>query len=284
MSRPHAPGTLLERDIVEAERAVAEFAAKRPEVTVTMLRCANVLGPDVETGFTRMLALPLVPMVLGFDPRLQFVHEDDVVHALEHAAVNRLPGTFNVAADGVLALSEVISLVGRRAAARAAAVRLPDARPAAAPARLPDPGRDGEPAALRARGRQPPLQGDRLHLRLHLARGGDPPRRAHAPRADPARPRPRRGLRLRARGRGVPALEPARAPRARVARASARTGSRSESEAPIASRPEPGGIRERSPYTSIAVGTEASDSSRLPGRDPPHGRGRRVRVGFLALG
>ncbi len=115
MSRPHAPGTLLERDIVEAERAVAEFAAKRPEVTVTMLRCANVLGPDVETGFTRMLALPLVPMVLGFDPRLQFVHEDDVVHALEHATVNRLPGTFNVAADGVLALSEVISLVGRRA-------------------------------------------------------------------------------------------------------------------------------------------------------------------------
>jgi UDP-glucose 4-epimerase len=116
MHRPHAPATLIERDIVEAERSVADFAARRPEVTVTMLRCANVLGPDVQTGFTRMLALPLVPMVLGFDPRLQFVHEDDVVHALEHAALNRLPGTFNVAADGVLALSEVISLVGRRAA------------------------------------------------------------------------------------------------------------------------------------------------------------------------
>ena len=114
MRRPHPAKTMLERDLVEAEQAVADYADKNPEVTVTVLRCANVLGPDVETGFTRMLSLPLVPMVLGFDPRLQFVHEDDVVHALEHAALNRLPGAYNVAADGVLALSEAISLVGRR--------------------------------------------------------------------------------------------------------------------------------------------------------------------------
>jgi UDP-glucose 4-epimerase len=115
MRRPHPPRTMIERDVVEAEDAVAEFADKHPSVTVTLLRFANVLGPDVETGFTRMLALPLVPMAFGFDPRLQFIHEDDVVHALEHAALHRLPGTFNVAADGVLALSEAISLVGRRA-------------------------------------------------------------------------------------------------------------------------------------------------------------------------
>jgi UDP-glucose 4-epimerase len=114
MRRPHAPRTLIERDVVEAEAAVADFAAKNPHVTVTNLRCANVLGPDVDTAFTRMLGAPLVPMLFGFDPRVQFVHEDDVVHALEHATLNRVPGTFNVAADGVLALSEVVSLVGRR--------------------------------------------------------------------------------------------------------------------------------------------------------------------------
>jgi UDP-glucose 4-epimerase len=115
MRRPHPPRTRLERDIVEAEAAVAEFAEKNPDVTVTLLRCANVLGPDVETTFTRMLAFPAVPMVLGFDPRLQFVHEDDVVHALEHAALESIPGTFNGAADGVLALSEAIDLIGKRA-------------------------------------------------------------------------------------------------------------------------------------------------------------------------
>jgi UDP-glucose 4-epimerase len=116
MRRPHPPPTALERDIVEAEAAVQDFAEKNPEVTVTALRCANVLGPDVETGFTRMFSLPVVPMVLGFDPRLQFVHEDDIVHALEHAAFHEMPGTYNVAGDGVLALSEAISLVGKLAA------------------------------------------------------------------------------------------------------------------------------------------------------------------------
>jgi hypothetical protein len=52
-------------------------------------------------------------MILGFDPRYQFVHEDDVVHALEHAARHELPGVFNVAGDGVLALTEVAGLLGK---------------------------------------------------------------------------------------------------------------------------------------------------------------------------
>ena len=114
MRRPHPPRTRLERDIIDAEQSVTEFAERSPGVTVTVLRCANALGPDVDTPFLRMFRLPFVPMVLGFDPRLQFVHEDDVVHALEHAAFRVMPGIYNVAADGVLALSEVIGLLGKR--------------------------------------------------------------------------------------------------------------------------------------------------------------------------
>jgi UDP-glucose 4-epimerase len=114
MGRQHPPRTAIERDVVEAEAAVADFADKHRDVVVTILRCANVLGPDVDTSHTRMFSLPMVPMILGFDPRYQFAHEDDVVHALEHSAFNDLEGTYNVAADGVLALSEVISLLGKR--------------------------------------------------------------------------------------------------------------------------------------------------------------------------
>jgi UDP-glucose 4-epimerase len=114
MPRRHPPRTPIERDIVEAEAAVADFAEKRSEVTVTILRCANVLGPDVDTSHIRMFSLPMVPMILGFDPRYQFAHEDDVVHALEHASFNDIEGIYNVAADGVLALSEVIGLLGKR--------------------------------------------------------------------------------------------------------------------------------------------------------------------------
>lgn len=114
MRRSQPASSPIERDIVEAEASVIDFATKQKNVDVTVLRCANVLGPDVNTSFSRMFSLPLIPMIAGFDPRLQFVHEDDVVHALEHAAVHRLPGVYNVAADGVLALSEIIGLLGKR--------------------------------------------------------------------------------------------------------------------------------------------------------------------------
>ena len=113
MTRPHAPGTPIERDIVEAEASVADFAEKNPRTLVTLLRFANVLGPDVRTSHTKLLALPAVPMILGFDPRYQFVHEDDVVNALAHVVEHQQPGIFNVAGDGVLALSEVAGMLGK---------------------------------------------------------------------------------------------------------------------------------------------------------------------------
>ena len=113
MPRPHPPRTPIERDILEAEASVAEFADKNPGVAVTILRFANVLGPDVRTSHIALFSLPAIPMILGFDPRYQFVHEDDVVHALEHVSQRELAGVFNVAADGVLALTEVAGLLGK---------------------------------------------------------------------------------------------------------------------------------------------------------------------------
>jgi UDP-glucose 4-epimerase len=113
MRRPHPPRTGIERDIVEAESSVNEFAERNPETAVSILRFANVLGPSVETSHKKLFSLPVVPMILGFDPRYQFVHEDDVVHALEHAVKHRLPGMYNIAGDGVLALSEVAGLLGK---------------------------------------------------------------------------------------------------------------------------------------------------------------------------
>jgi UDP-glucose 4-epimerase len=113
MRRPHAPRTRLEADIVEAEKAVEGFAKRYPDVTVTVLRFANALGPGLDTTHTRLFALPAVPCVLGFDPRYQFIHEEDLVGVLRFAVEHDLPGVYNAAGDGVLALSEVCSLLGK---------------------------------------------------------------------------------------------------------------------------------------------------------------------------
>jgi UDP-glucose 4-epimerase len=113
MQRPHPPRTQLERDIVEAEKAVTSFAERNPGVTVTTLRFVNGLGPDLRTSHTALLSLPVIPAILGFDPRYQFIHEDDIVAVLEHAVREDLPGIYNAAGDGVLVLSEVASLLGK---------------------------------------------------------------------------------------------------------------------------------------------------------------------------
>jgi UDP-glucose 4-epimerase len=113
MRRPHPPRTRLESDLVEAEQAVEGFAERNPEVTVTVLRFANALGPGLRTSHTELFALPAIPCILGFDPRYQFIHEDDLIGALRFAAEHDMAGTYNAAGDGVLALSEVASLLGK---------------------------------------------------------------------------------------------------------------------------------------------------------------------------
>jgi UDP-glucose 4-epimerase len=101
------------KDAVEIEGYLRGFARRRPDVSVTVLRFANFIGPRIDTVFTRYFALPVVPTVLGYDARVQLLHEEDGLAVLERAVGNELPGTFNVAADGVLMLSQAIRRAGR---------------------------------------------------------------------------------------------------------------------------------------------------------------------------
>ena len=73
-----------------------------------------MLGDDIDTPFALALRRPVVPEIFGFDPRVQFVHEDDVVDALMYATTNDVPGVYNVAGDGNLPWSEVCAIVGKR--------------------------------------------------------------------------------------------------------------------------------------------------------------------------
>lgn len=100
-------------DAVEVEGYVRGFSRRRPDVEVAVLRFANAIGHGVQTECTDYFRLPVAPTVLGFDPRLQFVHEDDLIAALELATVGEVSGTVNVAGDGVLALHQALGISGR---------------------------------------------------------------------------------------------------------------------------------------------------------------------------
>ena len=107
----------IERSLEAVEGYVRDFAEDNPHVNVALLRFSNVIGAELETPLTRLLQLPVVPSIFGFDPRFQFVHEDDVIKSLLFAFNNDLPGVFNVAGDGLLPWSEVAALCGKRTVA-----------------------------------------------------------------------------------------------------------------------------------------------------------------------
>jgi len=107
------PKTGYAKDAVEVEGYVRGFGRRRPDVTLSLLRFTNFMGPCIETPLTRYFSLPVVPTVLGFDPRIQLCHEDDGVEVLRRCATEEHPGIFNVGGEGVLLLSQAIRRVGR---------------------------------------------------------------------------------------------------------------------------------------------------------------------------
>ena len=104
----------LQADLIELEQLAMDFALRNPAVSVTVLRLADVVDRNSNSPLARYLALPVVPTALGFDPRVQFLHGADAVEALRRAVFGRHRGVFNVAAPGVLALSQAIQLAGGR--------------------------------------------------------------------------------------------------------------------------------------------------------------------------
>jgi UDP-glucose 4-epimerase len=113
MAAKRLPRSGYAKDVLEVEGYVRGFARRRPDVAVTLLRAANLVGPSVSSPLTQYFRLPVVPTVLGYDARLQFLHETDLLAALRHATVDGVHGTFNVAGAGILMLSQALRRLGR---------------------------------------------------------------------------------------------------------------------------------------------------------------------------
>lgn len=120
---PHAaPPAGPARDAVDIEGYVRSFVRRRPDVRTAMPRFAEIIGPTVQTPLTRYFSMtPLVPIALGWDARVQFVHEDDAVDVLRHLTLGTFAGTVNVAGDGVMTVHQAI----RRAHGFAVPVPMP---------------------------------------------------------------------------------------------------------------------------------------------------------------
>jgi hypothetical protein len=67
------------KDATEIEGYARAFGRRRKDVDLTILRFANFVGGRMDSAFHAMFTLPVIPTTLGFDPRLQFCHEEDAI-------------------------------------------------------------------------------------------------------------------------------------------------------------------------------------------------------------
>ena len=105
--------TRFQRDVAEIENYFETYSRRHPRVTCTMLRYQPGIGPSLDTQISRYLSEPACPTYLGFDPRIQLVHEEDALEALVAAVRTPVRGAVNVAARGTIGLSRMIRLAGR---------------------------------------------------------------------------------------------------------------------------------------------------------------------------
>jgi UDP-glucose 4-epimerase len=101
------------RDLVEIEAFCNGFRGQNPDVILTVLRFAHIVGPKCDTPLTRFLREEEALVLLGFDPMTQVIHEADVAAALVYAVQQDAPGVFNVAAEGIMPLWRLMGLAGK---------------------------------------------------------------------------------------------------------------------------------------------------------------------------
>jgi UDP-glucose 4-epimerase len=100
------------RDLIEVDMLAQSFFWKHPETETVVLRPVHILG-SVHNAPSNYLRLPVVPTLFGFDPMVQVIHEDDVVHAVRLALRPGVKGIFNVAGPDPVPLTHLVKTLGK---------------------------------------------------------------------------------------------------------------------------------------------------------------------------
>jgi UDP-glucose 4-epimerase len=111
-TRP-TPGFCYAENKVIVESMVSSFSETHPECAVVVLRPCIVTGPHMNNAFGKSLRQPVIVRIRGYDPSMQFIHEEDVAEAFYLALVRDAEGIFNLAVDEGVRLSEMARIAGK---------------------------------------------------------------------------------------------------------------------------------------------------------------------------
>jgi UDP-glucose 4-epimerase len=100
------------RDLIEVDMLTQSFFWRHPEVETVILRPVHILG-NVRNAPSNYLRLPVATTLLGFDPMVQVIHQDDVVNAVQCALAPGVRGIYNIAGPEPLPLSRILKILDR---------------------------------------------------------------------------------------------------------------------------------------------------------------------------
>lgn len=100
------------RDQIEVDMVAQSFFWKRPQTQTVILRPVNILG-SVRNAPSNYLRLNVVPTLMGYDPMVQVIHQNDVVRAIDLALEPDVKGVYNLAGPAPATVSHIIDLAGR---------------------------------------------------------------------------------------------------------------------------------------------------------------------------
>lgn len=104
-------------DAVELDNVSVAFSLKHRNIRTSILRPTNIIGTRINNQISRSLRSQMVPVLMGYDPLQQFIHEVDIANAVKLVLEGTKSGIYNVAGEGVIPFSRAIEIVGAKSIA-----------------------------------------------------------------------------------------------------------------------------------------------------------------------
>ena len=105
------PGYLYSKYKAEVDHMMLDFMNRNPQQEMFVARAPIVLGPNTRNVVTQMTELPVMVGVRGFDPPMQFIHEQDLQRLLVWAIQKKPKGIYNVTGPGTIRYSGIVKLL-----------------------------------------------------------------------------------------------------------------------------------------------------------------------------
>ena len=110
MASQRFPGV---RSLVAVDRAVQSFFWRHQDIETTILRPAHIVGPNVRNAPSKYLRLKVIPTIMGFDPMVQVIAEDDLLRMIESCLEKNIRGVLNLTTTEPVPLSRILKIIGK---------------------------------------------------------------------------------------------------------------------------------------------------------------------------